>query len=277
MRVRQLGSTGRTVPVLGIGTWNMERDDRAGAIEAIRRALALGMVHVDTAELYGSGDVETLVGEAIKGQRDQVFLVSKVLPRNATFAGTLRACDASLRRLGTDHLDGYLLHWREDLPLAETFRAFEKLHEQGKILAWGVSNFDDDDLAEAYRLVGPNRIACNQVLYHLGERTIEHRVVPWCEQHGVAVVAYSPLGSRGGFPTSPALTKIAKRSGATPRQLALAFLTREGGAQLAIPKSSHPAHVDELAAADPITLDAAAIAAIEAAFPRAPWRGLPTL
>jgi diketogulonate reductase-like aldo/keto reductase len=276
MRVRQLGPAGHPVPVLGIGTWNMERDDRTSAIEAIRHALTLGMVHVDTAELYGSGDVETLVGEAIQGKREQVYLVSKVLPRNASYAATLKACDASLRRLGTDHLDGYLLHWREDQPLAETFRAFERLREQGKILAWGVSNFDDDDLTEAYRIVGPGKIACNQVLYHLGERTIEHRVVPWCEQHGIAVVAYSPLGSRGGFPTSPALAQLARRLGATPRQVALAFLTREDHT-FAIPKSSHPAHIDELAAADAITLDAAAIAALDAAFPRAPWRGLPTL
>jgi diketogulonate reductase-like aldo/keto reductase len=276
MRVRPLGSAGLSIPVLGIGTWNMERDDRPGAIAAIRRAIALDMVHVDTAELYGSGTVETLVGEATAGLRDQIFLVSKVLPQNASYAGTLRACEASLRRLGTDHLDCYLLHWREELPLAETFRAFETLREQGKIRAWGVSNFDDDDLAEAEALVGPGKIACNQVLYHLGQRAIEHRILPWCTQHGVAVVAYSPFGSRGGFPASPALAQVAQRLGATPRQVALAFLTRDPSA-FAIPKSSQPAHVDELAGADPLALDAAAIAAIEAAFPLAPWRGLPTL
>jgi diketogulonate reductase-like aldo/keto reductase len=267
---------GASVPVLGIGTWNMERDDRKSAIEAIRRAIELGMVHVDTAELYGSGRVETLVGEAISGQRDRIHLVSKVLPRNATYAGTIKACDGSLRRLGTDHLDGYLLHWREDLPLGETVRAFERLREQGKIRAWGVSNFDDDDLSEAHQLVGPGKIACNQVLYHLGERSIEHRVVPWCEQHGVAVVAYSPLGSRGGFPTHRVLLQIARRLGATPRQVALAFLTRHP-MTFAIPKSAHTAHVDELAGADRVTLDDEAIAEIEAAFPLAPWRGLPTL
>ncbi len=276
MRVRSFGPTGSSIPVFGIGTWNMERDDRAGAIAAIRRAVALGMVHVDTAELYGSGSVETLVGEAIAGLRDRIYLVSKVLPRNASRAGTLRACEASLRRLRTDHLDCYLLHWREDLPLAETFRAFETLREQGKIRAWGVSNFDDDDLAEAYQLVGAGKIACNQVLYHLGERTIEHRVVPWCKQHGVAVVAYSPLGSRGGFPASTTLTQVAERLAATPRQVALAFLTRDPSV-FAIPKSSHEQHVDELAGADPVVLDAAAIASIDAEFPPRPWRGLPTL
>ncbi|HEX2685545.1 MAG TPA: aldo/keto reductase [Kofleriaceae bacterium] len=276
MRARRFGSAGPSVAVLGIGTWNMERDPRKDAILAIRRAIELGMVHVDTAELYGNGTVESLVGEAIAGVRDRIFLVSKVMPRNASYAGTLRACEGSLRRLGTDHLDCYLLHWRGDQPLAETLRAFEALRDQGKIRAWGVSNFDDADLAEAEQLVGPGKIACNQVLYHLGERTIEHRVVPWCEQHGVAVVAYSPFGSRGGFPASPALSQIARRLGATPRQVALAFLTRNPQV-FAIPKSSNPAHVDELAAASPVVLDTAAIEAIEAAFPRAPWRGLPTL
>lgn len=276
MRTRRFGPLDIEVPVVGIGTWNMEGDDEPGAIAAVQRAIDLGATHVDTAELYGSGRVEEMLGRALAGRRDRVFLVSKVLPRNASYAGTLRACEASLRRLGTDHLDCYLLHWREELPLAETFRAFETLREQGKIRAWGVSNFDDDDLAEAEALVGPGKIACNQVLYHLGQRAIEHRILPWCTQHGVAVVAYSPFGSRGGFPASPALAQVAQRLGATPRQVALAFLTRDPSA-FAIPKSSQPAHVDELAGADPLALDAAAIAAIEAAFPLAPWRGLPTL
>ena len=276
MRGRQFGPTGASVPVIGIGTWNMEGDDRKGAIAAIRRAIEIGMVHVDTAELYGSGKVESLVAEAIKGVRDRIYLVSKVLPRNASYAGTLRACDATLARLGTDHLDCYLLHWRENLPLADTFRAFEALREQGKSRAWGVSNFDDDDLAEALSIAGPGKIACNQVLYHLGERTIEHRVVPWCEQHGVAVVAYSPFGSRGGFPASRELAQVAKRLGATPRQLALAFLARRPSV-FTIPKSSHTQHVDEIAGADRVVLDDDALTAIEAAFPLAPWSGLPTL
>lgn len=276
MQLRQLGSSGSAVPTLGIGTWNMERDDRRGAIAAIRRAIELGMTHVDTAEMYGRGKVETMVGEAIAGQRDRVFLVSKVLPGHATYTATLRACEASLRRLGTDHLDCYLLHWRGQLPLAETFRAFEALQKQGKIRAWGVSNFDDADLDEAFRLVGPNQIACNQVLYHLGERSIEHRIIPWCEQHGVAIVAYSPFGSRGGFPDSPTLVQIAARLAATPRQVALAFLTRRPSV-FAIPKSSHPERIDELAGATRVVLDAAAISAIEVAFPVGPWRGLATL
>ena len=280
MRTRGFGSTQASVPVIGIGTWNMERDDRAKAIAAIRRALELGMTHVDTAEMYGSGKVETLVGEAIAGQRDKVYLVSKVLPRNATRAGTIKACEASLRRLGVDHLDCYLLHWREDVPLAETFAAFETLREQGKIRAWGVSNFDDRDLAESLAIVGPTRaagsLACNQVLYHLRERTIEHKVIPWCAEHDIAVVAYSPFGSRDGFPQNRPLEALARGMGVTPRQVALAFLTREANV-FAVPKSSQPAHVDELAGADAVRMNGDAIGAIDATFPVAPWTGLPTL
>ena len=266
MLTRPFGPLAVPVPVIGLGTWNMERDEPAAAVGAIRRALELGLVHVDTAEMYGNGKVETLVGEAIAGRRDGVFLVSKVLPRNASYDGTLRACEASLRRLDTDRFDLYLLHWHGEHPLAETVRAFEALRAQGKIRAWGVSNFDDADLAE----LGATP-ACNQVLYHLGDRTIEHRVIPWCAQHGVAVVAYSPLGGRGGFPRSRPLEQIAQRLGATPRQVALAFLTRRA---FAIPKSSTVAHVDELAKL--VELDVAATAALETAFPVAPWRGLAT-
>ncbi len=273
MQTRAFGSA--QVPVLGIGTWKMEYDDRAAAIAAIRRAVELGMTHVDTAELYGSGRVETLVGEALAGIRDRVFLVSKVLPQNATYDGTLRACEQSLRRLRTDHLDGYLLHWREDLPLGDTFRAFDKLVEQGKIKQWGVSNFDHDDLAEALSLVGEGTIACNQVAYHPDNRTIEHHVIPWCEQHRVAVVAYSPFGS-GSFRPTRELDAIAKRVGATPRQLVLAFLTRRPSV-LAIPKSSNVAHVEELAGAAQLQLDNATLREIDHLFPLSPWRGLHTL
>jgi diketogulonate reductase-like aldo/keto reductase len=272
MQSRAFGSA--SVPVLGIGTWKMEYDDRASAIAAIRRAIDLGMTHVDTAELYGSGRVETLVGEALAGIRDRVFLVSKVLPGNATYDGTLRACEQSLRRLRTDHLDAYLLHWREALPLEPTFRAFAKLVEDGKIRRWGVSNFDHDDLDEALALVGEGAIACNQVAYHLADRTIEHHVIPWCEAHGVTVVAYSPFGS-GAFRITRELEAIATRAGLTPRQLVLAFLTRRPSV-LAIPKSSNPTHIEELAQT-PDHLDEATIRAVDAAFPLRPWRGLPTL
>lgn len=270
MRRRVFGRLGVEVPVIGLGTWNMERDDRTDAIAAIRRAVELGMTHVDTAEMYGSGEVESMVGEALAGKREQVFLVSKVLPEHASHAGTLRACEGSLRRLRTDHLDLYLLHWRGDEPLAETFRAFEELQQQGKIRAWGVSNFDDGDLDEAWQ---HGRPACNQVLYHLGERTIEHRVIPWCERHGLAVVAYSPLGSTAGFPRSKPLEAVARRLGATPRQIALAFLTRRESL-FAIPKSASATHADELAGTDRVTLDDISVAELERAFPLAPWRGL---
>lgn len=275
MRKRKLGPLSVEVPVIGIGTWKMELDDEQSAISAIQRAIDDGMTHVDTAEMYGSGQVETLVGAAIAGRRDDLFLASKVLPGHATYQGTIAACEASLARLRTDHLDLYLLHWREQLPLGETFRAFEQLRAQGKIGAWGVSNFDENDLADALGEVGSGKIACNQVLYHLNDRTIEHRVIPWCEKHGVAVVAYSPLGS-GAFPRSKPLEAISKRLGATPRQVALTFLTRRA-AVFTIPKSSSAAHINELAGADRLELDDAAIAAVEAAFPLAPWQGLPTI
>lgn len=263
------------IPVIGIGTWKMEHDDRAASIAAIRRAVELGMTHVDTAELYGSGKVETMVGEALDGVRNRVYLVSKVLPRNATYAGTIKACEASLKRLRTDHLDCYLLHWREELPLGPTFEAFEKLQEQGKIERWGVSNFDVGDLEEAHALVGDGVITCNQVLYHLNDRTIEHRVIPWCEKHDVAVVAYSPFGS-GAFPKSVQLEALARARRVTPHQLALAFLVRRRSV-FGIPKSSNVDHVAELAVVGDIKLTADEIAAIEAAFPLGSWKGLSTI
>lgn len=279
MRQLPFGPHARPVPTVGIGTWQMEADDAAGATRAIQRAIELGASHVDTAEMYGDGEVETLVGRAIAGRRDDVFLVSKVLPSHASRAGTIVACERSLARLGTDHLDLYLLHWREHLPLAETFEAFEALRAAGKIRAWGVSNFDADDLAEAVALAGPHAIACNQVCYHLLERTIEHEVLPFCRRHRIAVVAYSPFGS-GTFPSpsSPAgavLAAQARRLGATPHQLALAFLVRQG--TFVIPKSSDVAHVESNTAAADLTLDAEAVAALDAAFPVGPWRGLPTV
>ena len=199
MELRPFGPTQREVPVIGQGTWYNDNEDPASAIDALRRGLDLGMTHIDTAEMYLSGAAEDLVAEAIAGRRDEVFLVSKVLPQNASRSGTIAACERSLTRLETDRLDCYLLHWRGDYPLEETFAAFEQLRSEGKILSWGVSNFDEPDLEEALQIAGPGRIACNQVLYHLQERAIEHAVLPWCEEHGVAVVAYSPFG-HGDFP-----------------------------------------------------------------------------
>jgi diketogulonate reductase-like aldo/keto reductase len=268
MSQRRFGPTGPEVPVIGQGTWQMEGDDRKGAVKALQRGLELGLLHVDTAELYGGGEVERIVAEAIRGRRDNVFLVSKVLPENATRKGTMRACEASLARLGTDHLDSYLLHWAGSHPLEGTLRAFEELEQAGKIRSFGVSNFDEDELAEAHTIVGPNRIACNQVLYHLKERTIEHAVVPWCEAHGVSVVGYTPFG-RGRFPPTPGddvLRAVAARNGTSPRAVALAFLTRRP-TFFAIPKASRVEHVEENAQALDLTLSPADMAELERAYP----------
>ena len=276
MRSRRFGSIGVDVPIIGLGTWKMERDDASAATAAIGRALELGMTHIDTAEMYGNGIVEMLVAPALAGKRERVFLVSKVLPSNAGHDATIAACEDSLGRLKTDYLDCYLLHWRGDVPLAETFGAFEVLREQGKIRSWGVSNFDADDLQEALDLVGPGKITCNQVLYHLGDRTIEHHVIPWCEKNGVAVVAYSPFGSQRGFPVSAggALAIPGEQLGATPRQIALAFLARRS---FVIPKSANVAHVEQIAKAGDLELDDATLSAIDAAFPLGAWRGLPSI
>lgn len=279
MRQRPFGPTGSAVPVVGQGTWLLDEADRATALATLRHGLDLGMSHVDTAEMYGRGASEELVGEALAGRRDEAFLVSKVLPSNASRQGTVKACEASLRRLRTDRLDCYLLHWRGSYPLADTFAAFDELRQAGKILSWGVSNFDTGDLDEAVGIVGEGRIACNQVFYHLGERAIEHAVLPWCEKHGVALVAYSPFGqgafagpgSKGGA----ALAEIARAHGATPRQVALAFLTRRASV-FAIPKASSPAHAADNAGGGSLALSAEEEARIDAAFPRGPRpRSLP--
>ncbi len=259
----------------------MEVDDRSSVIRALRRGLDLGLVHIDTAEMYGSGAVERIVGEAVAGRRGEVFLVSKVLPQNATYQGTLRACEASLSRLGTDYLDLYLLHWVGDHPLAETLRAFERLAADGKIRCYGVSNFDAEELEEAFSLTGAGRIACNQVLYHLRQRGIEHEVIPSCERHGMAVVGYSPFGS-GRFPSPSSaggkvLQEIAGVQGATPRQVALAFLIRREPL-FAIPKAARVEHVEDNAAAASLTLSDEDIRRLEQAFPRGGRpRTLPTL
>ncbi|MER3461174.1 MAG: oxidoreductase [candidate division GAL15 bacterium] len=264
MRYRTFGWTGVQISVVGQGTWQMERDP-AAAVQALRRGLDLGMTHIDTAELYGSGRVEEIVGEAIAGRRREVFLASKVLPRHATYRGVLRACEASLRRLRTDFLDLYLLHWPNEHPLEGTVAAFEHLVQQGKIRFWGVSNFDEKLLEEVVRLAGPRRVACNQVLYHLGQRSIEHYVLPACERLEVAVVGYSPFG-QGHFRSHPVLEEIAARRKATPRQVALAFLVRRPSL-FTIPKASQTAHVEENARAADLELSEAEVARIHRAFP----------
>src|SRR5579862_8876562 len=200
MESRQFGSLSRQVSEIGQGTWNLEQVPIDTAVTALRRGIDLGMTHIDTAEMYGSGKAERLIAKAIEGRRDQVFLVSKVLPSNASRKGVVQACEASLARLNTDRLDCYLLHWRGNYPLSETVAAFDQLIRDGKILSWGVSNFDVEDLKAVHSLSRSNPPACNQVLYHLEQRAIEHAVIPWCSTRNIAVVAYSPFGSRSGFP-----------------------------------------------------------------------------
>ena len=280
MQMRGFGWTGVQVPVIGQGTWKMEADPATEALAALQAGLDAGMTHVDTAELYGSGRVESLVARAIAGRREEIFLVSKVMPNHASRAGTVRACEASLKRLGTDHLDCYLLHWPGSHPLEETIAAFEELVRAGKIRSWGVSNFDVDDLEEALEIAGPRRIACNQVLYHLRARDIEDRVLPWCLEHDVALVGYSPFGS-GDFPAprsrgGKVLGDIARAHGATPYQISLAFLTRDPRV-FTIPKSAKVARVRENAAAAEVRLRAEEIAQLEEAFPLRRGRQLPML
>ena len=282
MQKRQFGSTAREVAVIGQGTWFIEEGEPSVTVSALRRGLDLGMTHIDTAELYGSGAAEELVGQAIAGRRDEVFLVSKVLPDHASRAGVIAACEASLARLGTDRLDCYLLHWRGAYPLHETIAGFQELQRQGKIVSWGVSNFDVSDLEEVRRIAGSGHPACNQVLYHLQERAIENAVLPWCERHGVAVVGYSPFGHKAVLPghrtsRGRVLTEIAAAHGATVRQVVLAFLVRKPPL-FTIPKASNPDHTAENAGAGELRLSEDELARIDEAFPldrRA--RALPTL
>ena len=275
--------SGGSMPVLGIGTWEMgERATRrAGEVAALRLALELGMVMIDTAEMYGEGGAEEVVGEAIAGSRNKAFLVSKVYPHNATRRGVVAACKRSLKRLGTDYLDLYLLHWRGSVPLAQTVAGFEELKSGGQIRAWGVSNFDTSDMEELLAAPGGSHCAANQILYHLQERAIEHAVIPWCEKNGVAVVAYSPFG-HGRFPGpntkgGRVLRDAAAAHGATPRQVALRFLLRRPSL-FAIPKASNPEHAADNAGAGDLRLTDEELARIDAAFPRGPRpRELPML
>ena len=270
MKQRKFGN-GPSVSVIGQGTWYLDRGDRKAAAAALRHGIELGMTHIDTAEMYG--DAELVIADAIAGQRDELFLVSKVLPSNASRRGTITACERSLKRLNTDRLDCYLLHWRGSYSLSETVAAFEDLVRAGKIRSWGVSNFDADDLDELLAVAGEGKIACNQVLYHLKERAIEHAVIPWCERHGVAVVAYSPFG-HNDFPPprskpGEVLDKIARAHAATARQVALAFLTRSESV-FAIPKAASVEHAADNAAAGKLTLSDSEIEMLDKAFPRGP-------
>lgn len=256
----------------------MEHD--AEPVRALGRGLDLGLSHIDTAEMYGSGAVERIVGEAIRGRREDVYLVSKVLPSNASRKGTAKACERSIKQLDTDYLDLYLLHWPGQHPLEETVEAFESLVQAGKIRGFGVSNFDVADLEALMGVTTPERVVCNQVLYHPSERAVEARVLPWCREHGIAVVAYSPLG-QGSLPSGRskggrAMLEIAQRRGVSVSQVALRFVTRHPDV-FAIPKASDLRHVEDNARAGEWHLDEKEIEQLERTLPKPDTAGLPML
>lgn len=265
--MKTIDMAGQSVPVLGQGTWNIgdSAGMRANEIAALRRGIDLGMTLIDTAEMYGAGRSESLVGEAMAGLRDRVYLVSKVLPSNASCEGTVRACEATLKRLRTDTLDLYLLHWRGRYPLHETLRGFERLLKDGKIRAWGVSNFDVDDMEELFATPGGTACAVDQVLYNPEHRGIEFDLLPWCTERAVAVMAYSPVGQGGRLLSSSALKKVAEKHDVSAAQVALAWCLRQP--LLAIPKAGNSKHVEENAAAERIRLDEEDTAKIDKAYP----------
>lgn len=259
--------SGETIPALGQGTWHFgERPARrTDEIAAIRLGLDLGMTLVDTAEMYGNGASEVLVGEAIAGRRDEVFIVDKVLPENATRSGTGQACRASLDRLGTDYIDLYLLHWRGSIPLAETVEGFEELMSDGLIRCWGVSNLDTDDMIELTGVPGGDGVQTDQILYNLGRRRPEYDLIPWLSQRGIPIMAYSPI-EQGRLLTHPALDEVARGHGASPTQIALAWVLRHEGVN-AIPRAGTPAHVEENAAARDIRLNPEDLELLDKALP----------
>ena len=259
---------GRTVPALGIGTWKMGEDARRRPHEqkALSRAIDLGMTLIDTAEMYGEGAAEELIGEVIRGRRAEVFLVSKVYPHNAGRRGAVQACERSLQRLGVDSIDLYLLHWPGSVPLEETFEAFGRLKESGKIGAYGVSNFDVEELEEAWELQLGRNIATNQILYNLTRRNVEHGVLPWCHERHIPVMAYSPV-EQGRLLQNRKLVDVAKQRDATPAQIALAWLLAQDEV-IVIPKAGDPRHVEENRQAGDIELTAAELAELDRAFPR---------
>ena len=267
---------GETIPALGIGTWNMgdQRQKRTDEVAALRTAVDLGMTVIDTAEMYGSGAAEQLVAEALADRRDEIFLVSKVLPQHATTRGTISACEGSLRRLKTGQLDLYLLHWRGSVPLEDTIEAFNTLARDGKIRYWGVSNFDVDDMEEITGLAKNSRawVATNQVLYNPLRRGIELDLLPWCQARHIPVMAYSPI-EQGKLARHKALKPLAERHGATPAQIALAWVLRQPGV-MAIPKAGHVDRVRENRRAFDIKLTHADLAELDAAF-KPPARKIP--
>ncbi|MEA3178349.1 MAG: hypothetical protein QOI59_1872 [Gammaproteobacteria bacterium] len=265
MKLTQLPA-GESVPILGQGTWQLGENPRKkqAEIAALRLGLDLGMTLMDTAEMYGDGATEKLVAEAIAGRRDEVFLVSKVLPHHATVRGTIAACEASLRRLNTDVIDLYLLHWRGSVALSETLEAFTALVKAGKIRYWGVSNFDDADMEELFALNGGEEVATNQVLYNLTRRGIERDLLPLCRTHRIPIMAYSPI-EQGRVLGRAELRRIADRHGVTPVQVALAWVLRAENI-IAIPRSGNPDHVRENRAALDIQLTSADIGELDLAF-----------
>lgn len=271
--------SGRSVSALGQGTWNMGEDGsrKQAEIDALRLGMDLGMTLIDTAEMYADGGSEQVVGAAVKGRRDEAFIVSKVYPHNADRAGVQAACERSLKRLGTGHIDLYLLHWRGSVPLAETLEGFEALKRAGKIRDYGVSNFDLDDMEEARTLSGGAQIAANQVLYNLAKRGIEWNLLPWSQQHALPLMAYSPLESsrdeQRRMLAHPSLLGVAQRHGATPAQVALAWLLRQQGV-IVIPKAVDPAHVRDNRAALDLALTPEDLAALDQGYPR-PRQGTP--
>ena len=266
VRMTRLPS-GEAIPSLGQGTWGMAEDvrRRKEEVAALRLGIDLGMTLIDTAEMYADGGAEVLVGEAIAGRRDELFLVSKVLPENATKPGTVAACEHSLRRLGTDRLDLYLLHWRGNVPLEETLDGFAALVDAGKIRYWGVSNFDVVDMIELRGVTGGVDVAADQVLYNLTRRGIEYDLLPWCREQRIPIMAYSPI-EQGRLLGHRELQRVAARHGATPAQSALAWVLRQDGI-IAIPKAVAPAHVRENRAAVDIRLTAEDLAELDRAFP----------
>ena len=259
--------SGEHIPVLGQGTWHLAENplNRTNEINALRLGIDLGMSLIDTAEMYADGGAERLVGEAINGRRDEVFLVSKVLPQNATRHGTMAACNRSLARLGVREIDLYLLHWRGSIPLAETLEGFEQLRRDGKIRHYGVSNFDRADLEEWVRVPGGANVATNQILYNLTRRGPEFDVIPWCRERNISIMAYSPI-EQGRMLGHKALADVAARHGATPAQIALAWLLRQDG-MIVIPKASRKEHVREDFGALDVKLTDTDLADLDRAFP----------
>jgi diketogulonate reductase-like aldo/keto reductase len=266
MRTIQLPS-GRSMPVLGMGTWRMGEStaQRQKEIAALRHGLELGITLIDTAEMYGEGGAETVIAEVIAPRRSDIFLVSKVYPHNASRQGTIAACERSLRRLKTDYLDLYLLHWRGSVPLSETLEALQTLQQAGKIRDYGVSNFDLDDLQEARALPGGTSIATNQVLYNLMRRGVEWDLLPWCRQHSIPIMAYSPV-EQGRLLNNRTLNAIAQQREVTPAQVAIAWLLQQDNV-IVIPKASTIAHVEQNRAALDLQLTPDDLSALDAAFP----------